>query len=319
MVEKIGYGDTETITRPNDITAYTAGDVIGPTGGVSAAIEFKPMGEGGRETFLMSLRLMIFDTGVISGETAYRLHLYDSLPPSALADNAPWDLPAGDRASYRGFIDIPAPTDLGSTLFAEVSGLNKEIKVPSQSLWGYLVTIAGYTPSALRQYRLALRSSLEPGGGSSAVGIVDPRTGLPVSYLPAGRAAAAASVPEVLSLEDQREARPNANYRVLSAAASTNGALISASARAVHKILGRTVRASSVFLKLYDKATAPTVGTDVPFETLEMVASSTFDIDLKGYALVNGLGIAMTTASADADTGALTAGDVTALNISYAV
>lgn len=144
-------------------------------------------------------------------------------------------------------------------------------------------------------------------------------SGNPATALPPGRAAAAASVPVVASNEDQRAARPNANYRVLSAVASTNGALISASARNVHKLMGRVIRASSVFIKLYDKATAPTVGTDVPIMTLECPASSTFDLDLKGFSLTNGLGIAITTAGADADTGALTAGDVTALNLSYAI
>lgn len=120
-------------------------------------------------------------------------------------------------------------------------------------------------------------------------------------------------------LELNSDQRASANYRVLSAAASTNGALVSATARNVHKLMGRVVRASSVFIKIYDKATAPTVGTDVPLMTLECVASSTFGLDLAGMSLVNGLGIAMTTAAADADTGPLTAGDVTCLNLSYGV
>ncbi len=148
--------------------------------------------------------------------------------------------------------------------------------------------------------------------------LVDP-DGVPLAPLAAGRAAAGASTPVALSNEDLRTLRPNTNYRVLSAAASTNGALVAAAARNVFKLMGRVVRASSVFIKIYDKATAPVVGTDVPLATFECVASATFDLDLSGLALVNGLGIAMTTAAADADTGALTAGDVTCLNLSYGV
>lgn len=143
--------------------------------------------------------------------------------------------------------------------------------------------------------------------------------GVPLTPTPLGRAAAASSTPVALSTEDLRSLRPNANYRLLSAAATTNGALVSATARNVFKLMGRVVRASSVFIKVYDKANAPTVGTDVPIATFECVASSTFNLDLSGLALVNGLGIAMTSAAADADVGALLAGDVTALNLSYAV
>lgn len=116
-----------------------------------------------------------------------------------------------------------------------------------------------------------------------------------------------------------RATQPNANYRVLSAAATTNGALVSALARNVFKLMGRVVRASPVYIKIYDKATAPVVGTDTPLATFECVASSLFDLDLSGLALVNGLGIAMTAAAADSDIGALVAGDVTCLNLSYGV
>lgn len=149
-----------------------------------------------------------------------------------------------------------------------------------------------------------------------AAWVVD-QSGAAVTYLAPGRAAAASSTPVVLSTEDARSQRPTANYRLLAAANTTNGALISASARAVHKLTCK-VAGAIVYIKLYDKATAPTVGTDVPIMTFDCPASAVVDLDLKGFTLTNGLGIAITGAAADADTTAVAANAVTGLNLSYA-
>jgi hypothetical protein len=94
-------------------------------------------------------------TAVPSGMTAFRLHLYDVTPPSALGDNAAWDLPAGDRAAYLGYIDLGTPVDVGSTLFVQTP-VNKKVTLLSSSVFGYLVTLGGYTPSnaAVKSVRL---------------------------------------------------------------------------------------------------------------------------------------------------------------------
>jgi hypothetical protein len=89
---------------------------------------------------------------------AFRLHLFTATPTSALADNDAFDLPAGDRALYLGFIDLPVPVDMGSTLFSQPSPqLPKKLKMgATSSLFGYLQTIAGYTPTsaAVKSIRL---------------------------------------------------------------------------------------------------------------------------------------------------------------------
>ena len=69
-------------------------------------------------------------------------------PPSALADNAPWDLPSGDRSAFLGIVQLGTPVDLGSTLYVEANIINKQIKLAGTSLFGYLVTQTGYTPAA---------------------------------------------------------------------------------------------------------------------------------------------------------------------------
>jgi hypothetical protein len=107
-------------------------------------------------------------------------------------------------------------------------------------------------------------------------------------------------------------------YRVLSAAATTNGANIKASAGTVKGIQGYNAKASAVYLKLYNKASAPTVGTDTPVKTIYLPASAAFAFDFgTGVAFATGISIAMTGAGADADTTALASGDILALNVDY--
>jgi hypothetical protein len=65
------------------------------------------------------------------------------------------------------------------------------------------------------------------------------------------------------------------------------------------------------FVKLYDKATAPTVGTDTPVMTLEIPASSAANVSFPfGIAFTNGIGIGATTGVADNNSGAPSSNDV---------
>ena len=105
-------------------------------------------------------------------------------------------------------------------------------------------------------------------------------------------------------------------YRLLSAAASTNGANIKSSPGTVLRVSGYNAKVSAVYLKMYDKSTAPTVGTDTPRKTRYIPASSAFDFQMDDY-YGQGVGIALTGAGADSDTTALAAGDILALNVDY--
>lgn len=108
--------------------------------------------------------------------------------------------------------------------------------------------------------------------------------------------------------------------RLVSAAASTNATVVKASAGRVYKINGYNASAAVKYLKLYNKATAPTVGTDAPVATFALKAADNFDIDLGsiGQYFATGIGYALTGAVADADTTALTAADVVGMNIWFA-
>jgi hypothetical protein len=145
-VDGKAYRSTATITRPSNATAYAAGDVVGDTGG-SAIISLTAAGPSAGFVIIQSVSLVFSDSAVPVGMGAFRLHLY-SASPTAIADNAAFDLLSGDRATYMGFIDLPTPADLGSTLYTQTDYSGRLIKLgtASTTLFAELETRGAYTP-----------------------------------------------------------------------------------------------------------------------------------------------------------------------------
>ena len=120
-----------------------------------------------------------------------------------------------------------------------------------------------------------------------------------------------------------RERKSSTVARLLSAAASTNATSVKATAGDVFKMVGVNTNAAARYLKLYNKASAPTVGTDTPIATLYLPPSTVdggrfeYNFGAQPHYFSLGIAYALTTAAADADTGALTAGDVIAFNLFY--
>lgn len=108
-------------------------------------------------------------------------------------------------------------------------------------------------------------------------------------------------------------------HRLVSAAASTNATSVKASAGRVLSIRGYNAKAAVCYLKLYNKASAPTVGTDTPFMTIPLKASDVFYIAFEDFGLnfSTGIAYAITGAAADADTTALVAADVVGLAVVF--
>ncbi len=143
-----------TITRTADTNVYLANDIVGAATGSTAAIYFGSLEQvQGGEIMITATSLEIDATSVISGETSYLLHLYSIAPPSALGDNTAWDLPAGDRDYYLGYLDLGTPVDLGSTLYVQTQNVNFQCYLPNPALYGYLVTVGTYTPTSGRVYK----------------------------------------------------------------------------------------------------------------------------------------------------------------------
>ena len=156
----MAYKSTVNITRPANTTAYTAGDVIGnSTSAGGAVLALGTFGNSSGFAFITGVTLRIDLTAIPSGMTSFRAHLYKSSPGSALADNDAWDLPSGDRSAYLGYIDIGTPADVGSTLFVQYDEVNKLIELNGSApttVYGYLVTNGGYTPTSGETMQLTM-------------------------------------------------------------------------------------------------------------------------------------------------------------------
>ncbi|MCF6118535.1 hypothetical protein L2449_16785 [Mesorhizobium muleiense] len=115
-----------------------------------------------------------------------------------------------------------------------------------------------------------------------------------------------------------RDRKPNASYPTLaSAAASTNATSVKASAGDLWCISGFNAAASVRYLKIFNKASAPTVGTDTPILNLALPVGA-FNLNLGGHYCSTGIAFALTTGAALLDTTALTAADIVGLTLTYA-
>lgn len=115
-----------------------------------------------------------------------------------------------------------------------------------------------------------------------------------------------------------RTAKANATSRIISSAASTNATSGKASAGNIFMMTGRNANAAVLYLKIYNKASAPTVGTDTPVMTVALPPQSNFVFDwANGRYFATGIAYAFTTGSSDADTGAVAAGDILGFNLDY--
>lgn len=159
MAQGNAYSSTVNLTRTADTNAYTAGDVIGSATGSTAALTFPIGRQGGGAVLISTVRFQIDISAVPSGMTSFRLYLYSSTPASAYGDNAAWDLPSGDRSAFLGYVDLGTPVDLGSTLYVETVHVDKQVVIPAGgALYGYLVTVGGYTPASASVFRITVNS-----------------------------------------------------------------------------------------------------------------------------------------------------------------
>jgi hypothetical protein len=98
----------------------------------------------------------------------------------------------------------------------------------------------------------------------------------------------------------------------VNAAASTNATSLKASAGNIFSIDVANENTYDVFLKLYDKASAPTVGTDTPVWTIPVYSKTGFSRDFpRGRHFSTGIAYAITKLQADSDTTVVAAGDLT--------
>lgn len=105
-------------------------------------------------------------------------------------------------------------------------------------------------------------------------------------------------------------------YRKISAA-STNADTIKASPGEVRGWYIFNAAAAARFVKLYNKASSPTVGTDTPLLTIGLSAGAAANIISEaGVEFDTGIAVAMTAGIADSDATAVALNDI-ALNVLY--
>ena len=99
------------------------------------------------------------------------------------------------------------------------------------------------------------------------------------------------------------------NYNAVTTA-STNAASVKASAGNLVELTISNPTATPIYVKLYNKASAPTVGTDVPVLTVPVAANSTVPVALgsQGKRFATGIAIAATGAIGATDTSNAVAG-----------
>ena len=105
----------------------------------------------------------------------------------------------------------------------------------------------------------------------------------------------------------------NPTSTFVNSAATTNGALVVGTAANLLSVTATNVGAAVRYLKLYNKATAPTVGTDIPVLVIPIPAGGMVALGGGAAALARftlGLGYAITAGAADTDTAAVIASEV---------
>ncbi|QIG76560.1 hypothetical protein EVC27_035 [Rhizobium phage RHph_I1_6] len=148
---------TATITRPADVNAYTALDVIGDATAGHGKLTFANVNKAGGGPVIITGVTARFDNNV-APTSAFRLHLFSSLPATSIADNAAFDLASADRDAYLGWVDIPAPSLLGSTAVAQAINVGLQVKLPGTDIFGYMQTITGYTPGNGITYKFTIHT-----------------------------------------------------------------------------------------------------------------------------------------------------------------
>lgn len=105
---------------------------------------------------------------------------------------------------------------------------------------------------------------------------------------------------------------------LLISAATTNSTLISTGAHTLYSINAYNNGATAAYVKIYAKATAPTVGTDTPIKSIMLPAGGGSNIVLptQGDVVALGLGLGITGGAANSDTTAVALSQVI-FNCSY--
>jgi hypothetical protein len=135
------FGYTSTASFTPAAASHVGNDVVG------GAQSFASIGPSAGLIRIIGATLEIDNSSAEA--TAWRLHLYNVTPTSAIADDGAWNYADTDRSQYLGYVDLPSTaTDLGSNQWAEADP-GKTIRLSGTGVWGYLTNLTTLTPGAV--------------------------------------------------------------------------------------------------------------------------------------------------------------------------
>lgn len=150
---------SNTITRPNDTTAYASGDLVANSTTAGSVTPFS--WNVGIFRGLKIWRVGISKSSASVTNASYRVHIYNNSPTVANGDNGAL---SSIRASYVGFVDVAAPaTAFSDAYFANGIFTNNSLQAPLFTyvdldgyLYGLLEARGAYTPTAEETYAITL-------------------------------------------------------------------------------------------------------------------------------------------------------------------
>lgn len=206
----------------------------------------------------------------------------------------------------QGTVDGTNWTTLNSSLMNETTGaIVTAIPSAAVGTWSYDAGVyVSMRITALGAVTGTAVVNLRAGSGSSLVALNNP--------LPAGTNSIGTVVLGTGSASVGTVSLVTPTPYALTSAATTNATSVKATAGTLYTITVDNVNAAARYLKLYNKASAPTVGTDVPVATIPLAATSFQSINLGtlGKRFSTGIAFAITGAMAVTDTTVIAVGDV---------
>lgn len=150
-----GKQSSATITLAAGTDAHDALDVVSTAAG--AIMTFAGIGSAEDLICIMGSRVKYAVNALPTAHAGYRLHLYNAAP-TAIADDAAFNVIAADAAKYIGYIPISTMVDVGDNCIAIDNNVNFTCKLVGTALYAQLQCIAAETPAASAVYTISLNT-----------------------------------------------------------------------------------------------------------------------------------------------------------------
>lgn len=147
-------------TRPADVSAYAALDVVSNSTSVGAVLTFTNLARTiGGSGYITKARII---TNQSTNTARFRLHLFETSPDASSSrnDNVPFTQLFANRALAIGVIDFPAMVTEGAGSDAARS-MNADIRLgfsgsATANIFGILETLDAFTPANAQQFYVEL-------------------------------------------------------------------------------------------------------------------------------------------------------------------